>query len=436
MDTFFKNLDLFRDWLWTYPAFFLLAILGLYFTIKSRLFQVRKLPTIIKMFGQFFRQRSEGPGVHPIKVFFASVGGAIGVGNIVGVSIALKIGGPGALFWLWVTGLLGMILKYSEVYLGVRYRVKNAHGSYDGGPMYFLQRAWSGKWIPKLVCLLLCVYGVEVFMFSQVTQTFVVNWHLSRPLVVAALLALTFYAGIGGVKRVGDVCSAVIPLFVVLYVGMSLWIFATHIGELPAVFAQIFKAAFTGQAAVGGFAGASVMISMAQGALTGSYSGDIGIGYASVIHSETRLHHPERQAALAIFGIILDTFIVCTSTFLLSMVTGVWTESIPADQFVQRALETTFPYINVFMPIFIFLLGYSTLLAYFVVGLKCAQFLSKKYGRLIFLTYAAFVLIIFAFSDPLQAYVLMNIAGGFLLLINLSGIFVLRRDIRFELPKE
>ncbi len=436
MDSFFKALDTFRDWLWTYPAFFLLVVLGLYFSFRSRFYQIRKLPAIVKMFGQFFRHRTEGRGVHPIKVFFASIGGAIGVGNIVGVSIALKLGGPGALFWLWVTGLLGMILKYSEVYLGVRYRVKNRHGSYDGGPMYYLRRAFSGRWAPILVSLLLCIYGVEVFMFSQVTETIVVNWHLSRPLVVAALLALVFYAGLGGVRRVGDICSAVIPLFVVLYVGMSLWIFAINITEIPTVLGLVFKSAFTGQAAVGGFAGATMMMAMAQGALTGSYSGDIGIGYASVIHSETAIHHPERQAGLAIVGIILDTFIVCTSTFLLSMVTGVWKEPMAADLFVQRALETTFPYINVFMPIFIFLLGYSTLLAYFVVGLKCAQFLSKKYGRLAFLTYAAFTLVAFAFVNPFQAYVLMNIAGGFLLLINLSGIFILRRDIRFELPKD
>ena len=434
MTTFFQALDDFQIWLWTYPAFFVLAVLGLYFSIKTRFFQIRKLPAIIKMFGQFFGHRPvDKRGVHPIKVFFASIGGAIGVGNIIGVSTALKIGGPGALFWLWITGLLGMLLKYSEVYLGVRYRIRNRQGSYNGGPMYYLRRAFKGRWIPITVSLLLCFYGVEVFMFSQVTETVVINWHINRPLVVAVLLALVLYVGLGGVRRVADVCSAVIPVFVILYVGMSLWIFGAHITQIPAVLGLVFKSAFTGQSAVGGFAGASVMLAMAQGTAIGSYSGDIGIGYASVIHSETTLKHPERQAALAIVGIILDTFIVCTSTFLLALVTGVWAEPIAADLFVQKALATAFPYIDIFMPIFIFLLGYSTLLAYFVVGLKCAQFLSKRYGRQLFITYAVFALVTFAFINPFQAYIVMSIAGGFLLLINLSGIFVLRREIVFEL---
>jgi alanine or glycine:cation symporter, AGCS family len=433
LETFFQVLETIGDFIWSFPALLMILVLGLYFTIKTGFFQVRKFPAIVGQFSRYVgRKDQHDRGVHPLKAFFASIGGAIGIGNVVVILVAIQVGGPGAIFWAWVIAGLGMTLKYGEVYLGIKYRRKNAHGSYDGGPMYYLQKAFRVRWVAVLFAFLLCLYGVEVYMFSELTYTISLNWHIDRYMVALVLLALVIWAGLGGVRRVGNICSAIVPVFVVIYVGMCAWVLLHNLPAIPGMFALIFKSAFTGHAAMGGFAGATVLMATSQGAARGSYSGDIGIGYASVIQAETSTTHPERQASLAVFGIFLDTFIVCTSSVLLVLVTDVWTEVIPAGQLVQTALTKYFPYMNLFMPFFMFLLVYSTLTAYFVVGLKCADFLAPKHGKKIYMAYAVIALVIFSFVEPSDALIVMTLAGGLLLLTNLSGIFVLRKEIEFK----
>lgn len=433
LEQIFRVLEVIGDFIWSFPALLMILVLGLYFSARTGFFQVRKFPAIVKQFSVYVgRKDKHDRGVHPLKAFFASIGGAIGIGNMVVILVAIQVGGPGAIFWAWVVGLLGMMLKYSEVYLGIKYRQKNAHGSYDGGPMYYLQKAFRFRGVAILFACLLCLYGVEVYMFSELTYTISLNWHIDRYMVALVLLVLVVWAALGGVRRVGDLCSAIVPLFVVVYVVMCAWVLAHNVSQIPEVFAMIFRSAFTGQAATGGFAGATVMMAMSQGAARGSYSGDIGIGYASVIHAESSTTHPERQASLAVFGIFLDTFVVCTSSVLLVLVTGVWSETIPAGQMVQTALAQYFPYMNLFMPFFMFLLVYSTLTAYFVVGLKCADFLGPKHGKKIYMAYAILALVLFSFVQPDNALIVMTLAGGLLLLTNLSGIFVLRKEIEFK----
>ncbi|MBS0622912.1 MAG: sodium:alanine symporter family protein [Verrucomicrobia bacterium] len=433
IDKFFNHLDTLTDFIWTFPALWMIILLGVLFSVKSRFFQLRKFPAIIRMFNSYVGKKSEHQrGVHPLKTFFASMGGAIGIGNIVVICMAVQLGGPGAIFWVWIVGFLGMLLSYSEVYLGVKYRIKNEQGSYNGGPMYYLQKAFNAPWIPVAIALLLCVYGVEVFMFSQMTASISDNWGIDRYVVMLVMLVLVIWASLGGIRRVGEICSALIPLFVVIYGLVCLYVFAIHIAVIPSVFAMIFKSAFTGHAAVGGFAGATLLKSMGQGAARGSYSGDIGIGYSAVIHAETSIERPQNQACLAIFGIFLDTFVICSMSVLLILVTGVWQETIPAADLVQTALARYVPGMQYFMPVFIFLLAYSTLIAYLVVGIKCAAFISPRYGKGMYILYAIIVMVIFSFLDPKYALIAMTFAGGILLLFNLTGIFVLRKEIQFE----
>src|ERR1700722_14683471 len=193
------QLELIENLLWTYFGVPIVIILGLYFSFKSNFFQIRHLPLVIRTFFGFFKFRNtDQKGVHPLKVFFAAVGGCVGIGNIVGICTAVQLGGPGALFWIWMTAFAGMILKYSEVYLGLRYRVPNGTGGYNGGPMYFLTRVFKQAWIPQLVCLLLCVYGVEVYQFSVITTSVTTNWGFNSYFVIAALLGLVIFAGSGG----------------------------------------------------------------------------------------------------------------------------------------------------------------------------------------------------------------------------------------------
>jgi alanine or glycine:cation symporter, AGCS family len=430
-----EQLNFLENLLWGYFGVPIVIVLGIYLSIKSNFFQVRHLPTVFKTFFGFLRVRKqeEERGVHPLKAFFAAVGGCVGIGNVVGICTAIQLGGPGALFWIWMTALGGMMIKYSEVYLGLRYRIPNGKGGYNGGPMYFLARAFRQAWIPQLVCLLLCIYGVEVYQFSVVTTSVATNFGFNHYAVIAVLLGLVIFAGSGGVRRVGSISSKSLPFFVVIYVGMGAWVLLNNLPVLPGVFKEIFISAFTGHAAVGGFAGAGIITMMSHGIRRGCYTGDIGVGYASVIHSESCSQVPEKQASLAIFDILLDTFIVCTTSLFLILSTGIWQEPIEAGMLVQMALGQYFPYMHFFMPLFLFLLGYNTINAYFCVGLKCAEHLSPRWGRFVYYAYAVVALLVFSFMGTAQAQAAMAIAGVSLLIINGFGIFLLRHEISFNL---
>lgn len=429
----FQILDQINEFIWGNVAFLMIIFMGIYFSLISRFFQIRKFGSIFKAFLSFFSQKREKTGIHPIKIFFAAIGGCIGIGNIVGIVTAVQIGGPGALFWAWIGGLAGMVIQYSEVYLGMKHRIKNKQGSYDGGPMYFLPVAYKGKWIAPVICILLCIYGVEIFMFNVMTESISTNWHIAEPLVVAILLIGLLVVAAGGIKRVGEVCSALIPLFILLYVSMATWVISQHAALLPDVFQSIIDGAFTPQAAKGGFAGSTVMLAISMGLSRGAYSGDIGVGYTSVIYAESGTKKIGKQASLAIIGIFLDTFVICTLSILLVLITGNWTSETDVSLLVQEALGLHFPYMHIFMPTFLFLLGFTTILAYFVVGAKCAKFISKKWGPILYYAYACVALPLFAFVEPNEAFVIMSLAGALLLIFNLTGMFLLRKQVKFTL---
>lgn len=432
---FFSVLNSVEDVLWNYLAVPAIVFLGVYLTVQSRCFQVRKFGETFRIFFCFFRFQDckTGDGVHPLKAFFAAVGGCIGIGNIVAVCTAVQLGGPGALFWVWVTAFFGVMLKYAEVYLGMRFRIPDGNGGYKGGPMYYLQKAFSGSWIPKVTALLLCIYGVEIWQFSIVTHSVADNLHISSFFVMIALLALVLFAGLGGVARVGTISSAIIPIFVVIYLTMGCWILFQNAAAIPSAIVDVFRGAFSSHAAVGGFVGSTIMMTISQGVRRGCYTGDYGIGYASVIHSESQETVAEKQASLVTIGIFLDTFVICTMTILIILVTGVWSIPVRAENLIQIALDQYFPYMNLFMPLFLFLLGYSTVNAYFVFGIKSAEFLSPKHGAKVYYLYAIIAFIIFSYVDAVQAQTVMTIAGGFLLVINCIGIYRLRHEISYDL---
>lgn len=281
--------------------------------------------------------------------------------------------------------------------------------------------------------MLLCIYGVEVYQFSVITTSITTNLGVNNYVVIAVLLALVIFAGSGGVRRVGAISSKSLPVFVFIYVGMGLWVLFNNLPVLPNVLQTIFISAFTGHAAVGGFAGAGLMATISHGIRRGCYTGDIGVGYASVIHSETNVQVPEKQACLAVFDIFLDTFIVCTTSLFLILATGIWQEPMEAGMLVQMALGQYFPYMHYFMPLFLFMLGYNTINAYFCVGLKCAEHLAPRWGRSVYYGYAVAALLLFSFMGTGQAQTVMAIAGVSLLLINGYGIFMMRHEISFNL---
>lgn len=433
MDAIFDYFTSVDSYFWGYIAFSLIVLLGLNLSLRARFYQIRALPSIIGTFFHFLtKSNTDERGVHPLKVFFASVGGMIGIGNVVGIVTAVQIGGPGALLWVWVAALIGTIIKYGEIYLGLKHRVKNDQGGYDGGPMYFLRFAFKNSWIPLLVALLLCVYGTEIYQFVVITDSVSANFAVDRNWVIAALLVLVLYSSIGGIQRIGKICSCIVPFFIIIYMGMALWIIFQEYSLIPEMLKTVFISAFTGHAAIGGFAGSTVLLAIQHGIARAAYSADIGIGYDSIIQSESSTVYPERQARLAILGVCIDNF-VSTISIVVVLLSGVWMldEPIDGSLLVQTALSSYFPYMHIFMPIFLFFVGYTTLIAYFCVGIKCARYLSPKYGMPLYIIYGVSALIMFSFFDQSKALLVMSIAGASLLIINLLGIFVLRHQIRF-----
>src|ERR1700733_8503343 len=177
LNTLFQFLSTIDEIFWGYFAFLLIMVFGLFLSWRSGFFQIRALPYICKTFFQFLGTTHQGErGLHPLKAFFASTGGMIGIGNVVGIVTAIQIGGPGALVWVWIAGIIGAIVKYCEIYLGFKFRVENQEGGYDGGPMYFLRKAFKSPVFPLAVAFLLCIYGVEIYQFSVLTESISSNW--------------------------------------------------------------------------------------------------------------------------------------------------------------------------------------------------------------------------------------------------------------------
>lgn len=431
VDSFFNALEIIDGIFWAYIGFMLVVSSGFYFTIKSKFFQLKVLSEPIKTIKQLNQNRDSSHGVHPIKLYFASIGGMIGLGNIVGVITAIVLGGPGALFWLWVASFCGALIKYAEIFLGIKYRVKNKQGGYDGGSIYFLKKAFKSKWPAFFVSFLLCIYGVEVLQFLVVTDTIVTVAAIPRHYVIAMMIATVLYTGIGGMKRLANICTVLMPAFVVLYVTMCLYVIGANVDALPGLLKTVFKSAFTGHAAVGGFVGGSFLLAAQQGVARAVYSGDIGIGYDSIIQSETQNPYPERQARLAIFALLTDAF-VCSMSMSVVLITDLWHHSgIKPSDFVAKALGIYFPHMDIFMGIILFLAGFTTIIAYYAVGLKSARFISPRLGGLIYIVYSICAFAIFSYHDQTKVMLIMSFSGGLLMLLNLCGILKLRNEVKF-----
>ena len=425
------------DFLWAYVGFPVVIFLGLYLSLRSRFVQLRRFPDIFRNFvAAFSKSHASSTNLHPIRAFFASIGGSLGIGNVVGVTAAVQIGGPGTLVWIWMTAIIGSLIKYSEVYIGMKYRRVLPDGSHRGGPMYFIQDAFKNSWLPTLFCLLLGVYGVEVYQFGIVASTTSYALGVSKWMTAFAFLAIIILIERGGFKRIGAISSFLIPVLVAVYVTMGAYVLMCNISLLPTVFADIFHSAFTVRAAEGGFLGSTVMLALSLGVQRGCYSTDMGVGYASIIHSASSSTTPERQASLLIFEVLMDTFFVCSLSILLVLSTGTWKENLDSSLLVQEALGKYFPYMNIFMPFFLSLLGYSVIITYFTAGMHTVRFMLPKWGQRLYYVYAIVAFLTFSFVDNRQAIVVMSFVQFFLLVLNASAIWKLRRDISFDVRQK
>lgn len=320
---------------------------GLYLTIRLGGLQFIRLGSALRL-GLLTRKDPGSDGdISQFQALTTALAATVGTGNIVGVATAIGIGGPGALFWMWVTGLLGMASKYSEAFLGVRFRTTDAAGEKSGGPQYYLERGIPGPF-GKVLALSFAVFAViACFGIGNMTQGNSIAQNLQSSFEVPTWvtgIVLTVFAMVvlvGGIKSIGRVTAGFVPIMIIFYVLGALYILIANVGALPAAFAQIFSEAFTGTSAVGGFAGSAIIIAVQFGVARGIFSNESGMGSAAIAAAAAKTSHPVRQGLVSMTQTFIDTIIVVTCTGLVIVATGTWKEIDPATgEQISPALMT------------------------------------------------------------------------------------------------
>jgi len=332
---------------WGAPMIVLLIGPGLVLTIASGGIQFRRLGFAFReVFGNL-THRGKGEGtVSPFQAVATSLASTVGVGNIAGVSSAIAVGGPGALFWLAVSGVLGMSTKFAEIAVARHYRERDATGVMRGGAMYVLSKGLGLRWLGGLFALFT---GIAAFGIGNMVQAnsvaAAVNESFGAPhwLTGAVMAALTALVVLGGIRRIAEVAQFLVPFMCVVYMAGAVVILVRFAGEIPGVIQLIMESAFSGHAAAGGFAGATIRVAVTQGLKRGLFSNEAGLGSAPMVHASAITDHPARQACYGIFGVFVDTLVVCMMTGAVVLVTGVWQSGADAAVLSSRAFAVGLP---------------------------------------------------------------------------------------------
>jgi AGCS family alanine or glycine:cation symporter len=336
-----------NGYVWGGPMIVLLMGTGVLLTLLTGIIQFRKLGfALSEVLGKVF-SRGEGRGsVTPFQAVSTALASTVGVGNIAGVATAIFIGGPGALFWLWISGLLGMCTKYAEIVIALHYREPDEAGTMRGGAMYTLAKGLKMPWLGTIFALLtsLAAFGIgNMVQANSLAESLNASFGISHTLTGIVLIVVTAAVILGGIKRIGETTSVLVPFMAVLYLGGGLVILLKYAGAIPGVIALVFEDAFTGTAAVGGFAGSTMMMALRYGIARGLFSNEAGLGSAPMVHAAAQTDHPVRQGMYGIFEVFVDTVLICTMTGLVILVTGVWSEGLTGAALSAKAFEVGLP---------------------------------------------------------------------------------------------
>jgi AGCS family alanine or glycine:cation symporter len=332
---------------WGPPMLVLLMGTGLLLMIVTGAVQFRHLGTALgEVLGKLRRRPEGGIGnVTPFQAVATALASTVGVGNIAGVATALTLGGPGALFWLWISGLFGMGTKFAEIVVALHYRETDATGVMRGGAMYTLKKRGLG-WLGGIFAFLtaLAAFGIgNMVQANSVAQSLQTSFGASPQIVGIVLVVISAAVILGGIKRIAAFAEVLVPFMAILYLAGGLVIVARYIGEVPGVLRLVFEGAFSGTAAAGGFAGSTIMAAMRYGVARGLFSNEAGLGSAPMVHSTAHTDHPVRQGLYGIFEVFVDTILICTTTGLVVLVTGTWDDGVTGAELSVRAFETGLP---------------------------------------------------------------------------------------------
>ena len=359
---------------WGWPMIVLLMGTGALLTVLTGFVQFRRLGFALReVLGKMFT-KGEGHGnVTPFQAVATALASTVGVGNIAGVATAIVIGGPGALFWLWVSGLLGMCTKFAEIVTALHYREPDETGTMRGGAMYTLKKGLGLPWLGAIFALLtsLAAFGIgNMVQANSVAASLTESFGIDPRLTAVVLIALTGIVILGGIKRIGEFTSVLVPFMAVLYLGGGFVIILMNITDVPAAFGMVFSGAFSGTAATGGFAGATIMMALRFGVARGLFSNEAGLGSAPMVHAAAQTDHPVRQGMYGIFEVCVDTLLICTTTGLVILLTGTWTGDVTGAALAARAFETGLPGVwgDIIVTGGIMLFAFSTLVGWSYYG--------------------------------------------------------------------
>ena len=328
MEDFLPILESVDSFLWGPPLITLLVGTGIFLTVRLGLLQIVQLP---KALGLIFSAKNHGMGdISSFKALCVALSATVGTGNIVGVATAVKVGGPGAIFWMWMAAFFGMATKYAEGLLAIKFRSTDEKGDIAGGPMYYIEKGMGPKFKPLAVffaaaCILVALFGVGSFpQVNAIVDSVELTFGVSRLATDAMLTLVVAAVTIGGLKSIARVTSAIVPFMAIVYIIISFMVIVAHIDAVPAAVALIIDSAFTGHAAVGGFAGSTIMMAMQNGIARGVFSNESGLGSAPIAAAAAKTKWPAEQGLISMTGTFIDTLIICFMTGLVLILTGAW----------------------------------------------------------------------------------------------------------------
>ena len=444
-----------NNFIWGVPAMVCIIGVGLYLSCRTSFIQIRKFVYSLRCtVGRMFRKKEASDGsITPFQAVCTALAATVGTGNIAGVAGAIAIGGPGAVFWMWVSALLGMCTKFFEVTLAVHFRERNAHGDLVGGPMYYIKNGLGKKWM--WLAYLYAFFGVcAVFGTGNATQVNTITAAIDSALINYGLLSaegtnlcnliigivICLIVGLvllGGIKRIGNVTEKLVPFMALLYVVLALGVVGMNLQRVPAVFAAIFQGAFQPKAVTGGIVG-SFFVSMKKGVSRGIFSNEAGLGTGSIAHACADTKKPVKQGMFGIFEVFMDTIVICTLTALTILLSGI---SIPYGQDVGAELTISGftsvygNWVSIFTAVAMCCFAFSTIIGWGLYGSRCMEFLFGSKSIKGFTVAYALVSIVGATVDLGLIWNISDTFNGLMTIPNLIGVFLLAPTV-LKLIKE
>lgn len=445
LETFEKINSAVNSFVWGIPAMVCIIGVGLLLSIRTGFIQFRKFGYTFKVtLGRIFHKKEAADGsITPFQAVCTALAATVGTGNIAGVAGAIAIGGPGAVFWMWISALLGMCTKFSEVTLAVHFREKNQHGDWTGGPMYYIKNGLGPKWrwMAALFALLgvLTVFGTgnatQVNTITSAVNTALLSCHvidassvsvssLIIGIIIAVLVALIL---LGGIKRIGRVAEMLVPFMALLYIILALGVIFLNIDRVPGVFASIFEGAFSPASVTGGVVG-SFFLSMQKGVARGIFSNEAGLGTGSIAHATADTDHPVKQGFFGIFEVFADTIIICTMTALVILCSGVpvsYGTDAGAELTINGFIATYGNWVSIFTAVALCCFAFSTILGWGLYGTRCIEFLFGTWINKPFMVVYSLVAVIGATADLGLLWSVAETFNGLMSIPNLIALFLL-----------